>query len=60
LTTVTAETLQRSLPTPLNLALSLSIFQVFFLPTGWCYWRAASTAPHDIEAVRSTLRTRAG
>ncbi|MEZ5174794.1 MAG: MFS transporter [Acidimicrobiia bacterium] len=58
LTTATAETLQRSLPPPLDLALSLSLFQVFFLPTGWCYWKAAHSAPDDIAAVRATLRAR--
>jgi MFS family permease len=58
LTTATAQTLQKSLPAPLNLALSLSLFQLFFLPTGWCYWKAAHTAPDDIGAVRSTLSVR--
>lgn len=58
LTTVTAQTLQKTLPAPLNLALSLSLFQVFFLPTGWCYWKAAHTAPGDITAVRETLTER--
>jgi MFS family permease len=42
LTTVTADVLRRTLPPPFNLALGLSIFQIFFLPTGWCYWKAAS------------------
>ncbi|MDA2979100.1 MAG: MFS transporter [Actinomycetota bacterium] len=59
LTTVAAQTLQKSLAPPLNLALSLSVFQLFFLPTGWCYWKAAQTAPEDITAVRSTLASRA-
>jgi len=58
LTTATAQTLQKSMPPPLNLALSLSIFQVFFLPTGWCYWKAAHTAPSDITMVRDTLTAR--
>lgn len=60
LTTAAAETLQRNLAPPLNLALSLSIFQVFFLPTGWCYWKASKTCPADIEQVRTTLTERAG
>lgn len=58
LTTATAQTLQKTLPAPLNLALSLSLFQVFFLPTGWCYWKAAHTAPDDIGAVKATLGER--
>lgn len=58
LTTITSETLQKSLTPPLNLIVSLSVFQVFFLPTGWCYWKAGHTAPDDIRGVRSTLKTR--
>lgn len=59
LTTVAAQTLQKTMAPPLNLALSLSLFQLFFLPTGWCYWKAAQSAPDDISAVRSTLAARA-
>ncbi len=58
-TTVTADAIRRILPPPFNLALGLSIFQVFFLPTGWCYWKASKTCPADIETVRETLRQRA-
>ncbi len=60
LTTAAAQVLNRALPAPYNLALGLSFFQVFFLPTGWCYWKASQTCPADIETVRSTLRERAG
>lgn len=60
LTTAASETLQKHLAPPLNLALSLSLFQLFFLPTGWCYWKASKTCPDDIEAVRATLRGRGG
>ncbi len=59
LTTVTTDAFRRILPPPFNLALGLSLFQVFFLPTGWCYWKASKTCPADIEAVRRTLRERA-
>lgn len=59
LAVVTADALRKTLPPPLNLALGLSIFQLFFLPTGWCYWKAAKTCPADIESVRATLRARA-
>ena len=54
-----AGALKRSFPPPLNWALTLSFFQIFFLPAGWCYWKASSTCPHDIEEVRATLRQRA-
>lgn len=59
LTTVTAQVLNRSIPAPYNLAVGLSLFQIFFLPTGWCYWKASKTCPRDIEDVRATLRDRA-
>lgn len=59
LAVVTADALRKTLPPPLNLALGLSIFQLFFLPTGWCYWKAAKSCPADIESVRATLRARA-
>jgi MFS family permease len=58
LTTITAQTLQKSIAPPLNLIVSLSVFQIFFLPTGWCYWKAGHTAPGDITAVRKTLGNR--
>lgn len=54
----TTQTLQKTVAPPLNLALSLTFFQVFFLPTGWCYWKAAHSAPDDIRAVQATLRNR--
>ncbi|HHC08720.1 MAG TPA: MFS transporter [Actinobacteria bacterium] len=58
LTGSVAGALQRALPPPLNWALGLSAFQAFFLPTGWCYWRASQTAPDDIERVRRILAER--
>ena len=59
LTAVTSDAIKRSLPPPYNLALGLSVFQLFFLPTGWCYWKAAHTCPTDIRDVRATLTERA-
>ncbi len=59
LTTVSADVISKTLPPPFNLALGLSLFQIFFLPTGWCYWKASKTCPTDIEDVRATLRERA-
>jgi hypothetical protein len=37
----------------------LAVFQVFFLPTGYCYGRAARTSPGDIRQVEAILRQRA-
>lgn len=53
-----AAALQRALPPPVNWAVGLSLFQAFFLPTGWCYWKASRTCPADIEEVRGILRER--
>jgi MFS family permease len=46
-------------PPPLNYAVGLALLQAFFLPTGWCYWRAAKSSPEDVAAVRRLLRERA-
>jgi MFS family permease len=59
LTAASSDVIKSALPPPYNLALGLSFFQLFFLPTGWCYWQASKTCPTDIEDVRSTLRVRA-
>jgi MFS family permease len=53
------EALQRSLPPPLNYAVGLAAFQLFFLPTGIMYWLASRTAPRDIAIVDQMLRERA-
>ena len=59
LTGLLAGAIERALPPPVNWAVGLAAFQVFFLPTGYCYWRAIRTAPADIENVRATLAKRA-
>jgi hypothetical protein len=51
--------LARSLPPPLNYALGLAVFQVFFIPTGVMYLLAARSSPQDIATVRRTLEARA-
>ena len=56
---VTFDWLQRTLPSPTNYALGLSLFQLFFIPAGLCFWLAARTTPRDIAAVQETLRSRA-
>lgn len=43
---------------PWNYAVGLAAFQVFFLPTGYAYWRAARSAPDDIRAVARELERR--
>ena len=53
-----AGALESSMPPPMNWAVSLTVFQVFFLPTGYCYYRAAQTSPGDITEVRSILGRR--
>jgi MFS family permease len=47
--------LQRALPPPLNFAVGLAAFQVFFIPTGIMYWLASRTSPHDIATVQTLL-----
>jgi MFS transporter, Spinster family, sphingosine-1-phosphate transporter len=53
------EALERSLPPPMNFAVGLAAFQLFFLPTGVMYWLASRTSPRDIAAVNLLLRRRA-
>jgi hypothetical protein len=55
-----AGALESAMPPPMNWAVSLSVFQVFFLPTGYCYYRAAQTSPGDITEVRTILSQRSG
>ncbi|MDX2342719.1 MAG: MFS transporter [Acidimicrobiia bacterium] len=59
LTGAIAGAFETALPPPLNWAVGLSVFQIFFLPTGYCYYRASKTAPGDITEVRSILSQRA-
>jgi MFS family permease len=49
----------RGLPPPLNYAVGLALFQVFFIPTGVMYLLAARSSPQDIATVRRTLEARA-
>ena len=44
---------------PLNYAVGLAMFQLFFLPTGWCYYQATKTTPRDIEDTRKNMAARA-
>ncbi len=58
LTGALAGTIETAFPPPLNWAVGLTAFQAFFLPTGYCYWRAAHTSPGDITEVREILDSR--
>jgi MFS family permease len=51
--------LQRSLASPLNYAVGLAAFQIFFIPTGVMYWLASRTSPRDIADVHQMLDGRA-
>ena len=50
---------QGSFASPLNYAVGLAVFQVFFIPTGVMYWLASRTAPRDIADVHRLLEKRA-
>ncbi|MGC4893065.1 MFS transporter [Micromonospora sp. DT31] len=51
--------LRAAFPPPLNYAVGLAAFQLFFIPTGIMYWLAARTSPRDIAEVRDLLHARA-
>ncbi len=51
--------LERVLASPLNFAVGLAAFQVFFIPTGIMYWLASRSSPRDIAAVHDLLDDRA-
>ncbi|GAA0797240.1 MFS transporter [Spirilliplanes yamanashiensis] len=51
-------TLNAAFPPPLNYAVGLAAFQLFFIPTGVMYWLASRTAPRDIAAVHELLLRR--
>jgi MFS family permease len=55
---VTFDWLQHALVAPLNYALGLSLFQLFFIPAGLCCWMAARSTARDVHAVQTTLRSR--
>ncbi|MCB0153262.1 MAG: hypothetical protein KDF65_00600 [Anaerolineae bacterium] len=46
-------------PPPLNYAWALTLFQLWLLPAGWCYWRIAKHVAADRTAMQQTLRERA-
>jgi MFS transporter, Spinster family, sphingosine-1-phosphate transporter len=58
LTVRTFEALARALPPPMNYAVGLAVFQLFFIPTGIMYWLAARTSARDIATVNLMMRRR--
>ena len=58
LTVPVAGVLATSFAAPLNYAIGLALFQVFFIPTGLCYWMASRTCTGDITRVRTVLAER--
>ncbi len=58
LISATFDWLERVVLPPTNYALGLSLFQLFFIPAGLCFWLAARTTPQDAAAVQETLRSR--
>ena len=60
LTGLVAGVIERGIPPPWNFAVGLSMFQAFFLPTGYFYWRAVESTPGDIADTREELLRRGG
>ncbi len=60
LVAVAFQALRSAFPPPLNYAVGLAAFQLFFIPTGIMYWLASRTSPRDIEGVHDLLTERAG
>ncbi|MEU4480901.1 MFS transporter [Micromonospora sp. NPDC023966] len=56
---VAFQALRGAFPPPLNYAVGLAAFQLFFIPTGVMYWLAARTSPRDIAQVHDLLHARA-
>jgi MFS family permease len=59
LTGFAADRLASAFASPTNYSVGLAVFQIFFLPTGYCYWRASKTCGPDIAEVRQILAERA-
>jgi MFS family permease len=45
--------------TPLNYAVALALFQLIFIPAGFCYYQLSKTTAQDIGDMRRTLAERA-
>jgi MFS family permease len=51
--------LSAAFPPPLNFAVGLAAFQLFFVPTGAMYWLASRTVARDMTDVHDLLSARA-
>jgi MFS transporter, Spinster family, sphingosine-1-phosphate transporter len=51
--------LMSAFPPPLNYAVGMAGFQLFFIPTGIMYWLASRTVAKDITDTQALLRSRA-
>ena len=49
--------LSGAFPPPLNYAVGLAAFQLFFIPTGIMYWLASRTVARDMADTHATLAT---
>ncbi|WP_305789165.1 MFS transporter [Symbioplanes lichenis] len=49
--------LSQAFPPPLNYAVGLAAFQLFFIPTGIMYWLASRTVARDMENTHAALAT---
>ncbi|HEU4421132.1 MAG TPA: MFS transporter [Pilimelia sp.] len=56
---VAARALAGAYPPPLNYAIGLAAFQMFFIPTGIMYYLASRSSPKDIADVQRMLHERA-
>ncbi len=52
--------LSGAFPPPLNYAVGLAAFQLFFIPTSVMYWLASRTVARDMTGVHELLAARAG
>jgi MFS transporter, Spinster family, sphingosine-1-phosphate transporter len=55
---VATRALAGAFPPPLNYAVGLAAFQLFFVPTGFMYYAASRSSPGDIAAVKQLLHER--
>ena len=55
---VGSDYLLQYLAAPWNYAVALALFQLIFIPAGWCYYRLSKTGTKDIAEVRQTLARR--
>lgn len=54
-----SQSLASAFPPPLNYAIGLAAFQLFFIPTGIMYWLASRTVAADLTTVHQLLERRA-